>query len=230
MTKPSKKSSTSTKIIFWVLGFIVIFILGFIFFLNHAKNKPAEAMEYKGQPFLGKSSAPVSIVEFGDYKCPNCKHFAEMVVPVIEKEIVKPGKAKFYFMNDSFINVDSIRAAKFAEAVYMDLGNDTFWKFHELLYKKQPEESKYEKMDYFTEAFLTATLNEVATKDETNKVVASFRAKKTDAAWQKDMDFGEKLGVSGTPTLFVNGKLFDGNTIDDLKKMVDDAAKGKKNE
>lgn len=232
-----KKSSTaaqasSSKFIFWVIGLIVICILGFIFLGNHSKQKEQtkEAIDYSGQPYLGKISAPVSIIEFGDYKCPNCKNFAENVVPLIEKEFVKTGKAKFYFMNDSFINVDSTRSAKFAEAVYKELGNETFWKFHELLYKKQPKDSKYEKMDIYDEAFLTSILKEIASEDDTKKVLDTFRAKKTDADWQKDMDYAAKLGVSGTPTIFVNGKLFEGQTIGDLKTMVDKAAKEKNNE
>jgi protein-disulfide isomerase len=44
------------------------------------------------------------------------------------------------------------------------------------------------------------------------------------------MDYAEKLGVTGTPTIFVNGEMFQGQTIDDLKKMVENAAKGKRNE
>jgi protein-disulfide isomerase len=41
------------------------------------------------------------------------------------------------------------------------------------------------------------------------------------------MKYAEKLGVTGTPTIFVDGQMFKGQTIDDLKKMVEDAAKGK---
>lgn len=41
------------------------------------------------------------------------------------------------------------------------------------------------------------------------------------------MKTAEELAVTGTPSLFVNGKKFEGNTIDDLKKMVDEAAKEK---
>ncbi|MDN3019277.1 DsbA family protein [Paenibacillus sp. BSR1-1] len=227
-TKNSKNSSS--KFIFWVVGLIAVGILALIFFGNHNKNQnntASEKIDYANQPFLGDKSAPVSIIEFGDYKCPNCKNFADQVIPQIQKDLVDTGKAKLYFMNDSFINVDSERSAKFAESVYQELGNDTFWKFHELLYKKQPEDSKYEKIDLYTEKFLTDTLKEVASDKDVDKVVKNFQAKKSDAAWKKDMDYVGKLGVTGTPTIFVNGKKFEGGSMDDLKKMVDKAAKGK---
>ncbi len=48
-------------------------------------------------------------------------------------------------MNYAFINNDSSRAAEFAETVYKELGNDTFWKFHELLYKKAKRSGRKER-------------------------------------------------------------------------------------
>lgn len=225
-------NSSSSKFVFWMIGLVAVVLLAFIFLSNQSDKQEktktkTNDIDYSNQPFLGDESAPVSIIEFGDYKCPLCKDFAHNVVPVIQKELVDTGKAKFYFMNDSFINVDSKRSAQFAESVYQELGNETFWKFHELLYQKQPEDTKYEKEDIFTEQFLTDTLKEVASDKDVDKVVKNFKAEKSMDAWQKDMDYAEKLGVTGTPTMFVNGKMFTGKTLDDLKDMVEKAAKEK---
>ncbi|MEH7373524.1 DsbA family protein [Neobacillus drentensis] len=227
--KKNQTKSSSTTFTFWVVGLVAVFILAFIFLGNHSKKQDetkGTEIDYSNQPFLGEKSAPVSIIEFGDYKCPNCKNFDKNVVPIIQQELVDTGKAKFYFMNDSFINVDSTRSAKFAESVFQELGNETFWKFHDLLFEKQPEDTKYEKVDLFTEDFLVDTLKEVASDRDVDKVVKNFQDKKSDKAWDKDMDYAEKLGVTGTPTIFVNGEKFEGQTIDDLKEMVAKAAKG----
>ncbi|MEY2192690.1 DsbA family protein [Neobacillus sp. BF23-41] len=227
--KKNQARSSSTTFTFWVVGLVAVFILAFIFLGNHSKKQEetkGTEIDYSNQPFLGEKSAPVSIIEFGDYKCPNCKNFDKNVVPIIQQELVDTGKAKFYFMNDSFINVDSTRSAKFAESVFQELGNETFWKFHDLLFEKQPEDTKYEKVDLFTEDFLVDTLKEVASDRDVDKVVKNFQDKKSDKAWDKDMDYAEKLGVTGTPTIFVNGEKFEGQTIDDLKEMVAKAAKG----
>jgi protein-disulfide isomerase len=225
-----KASNSSPKFIFWIIGLIVVFFLVFIFFGNHNKQTQQVskvAIDYSSEPFLGKKSAPVSIVEFGDYKCPDCKNFNDNVIPLIQKNLIDTGKAKLYFFNYAFINVDSTRSAKFAEAVYHELGNETFWKFHETLYKKQPKDSNAEKTDLYDEKFLTQTLKEAAPDADANKVVEYFRANKADAAFQKDMNYAGKFGITGTPTIFVNGKEFTGKTIDDLFSMVNQAAKGK---
>jgi protein-disulfide isomerase len=147
--------------------------------------------------------------------------FNEKVVPIIKQKVDK-GEAKLYFINYSFIYTDSTRAAKFAESVYAVLGNETFWKFHDLLYQKQPEDTKYEKMDIYDGKFLTETLKEIVSDEDVNRVVQYFNAQKADPAWRKDMDLVNTLNVTGTPTIFVNGKL--AKTMDDLLNMVDKAA------
>ncbi|MGE6377926.1 DsbA family protein [Peribacillus muralis] len=226
--KNNKKQKQSSAFTFWIIGLVAVIIIGFLFLANGKKEDTAAyEIDYEAQPYVGDESAPVQIVEFGDYKCPVCKTFEENFFPSIKSELVDTGKAQFYFMNYSFINVDSTRSAKFAESVYQELGNETFWKFHELLFSKQPDDHKYEKEDIFTDAFLEKTLKEIANEADVKKVVASFKAGKSEEHWNKDMKIAEELAVSGTPSLFVNGQKFKGNTMDDLKKMVDEAAKGK---
>ncbi|WP_223590266.1 DsbA family protein [Neobacillus bataviensis] len=182
-------------------------------------------MDYEGQPVLGETSAPVKIVEFGDYKCPYCKNFNDSLLPNIQKDFIDTGKASFYFMNYSFINVDSTRSAKFAEAVFKELGNEKFWQLHELLYKKQPDDSKAEQMDIYTESFLKEILGEIASDAEVKKVVSSYNNGQTKEAWEKDMNAANNLSITSTPTIFINGVKFEGNTYDDFKERVNEAAK-----
>ena len=72
--------------------------------------------------------------------------------------------------------------------------------------------------------FLTETLTEIANEEEVNKVVTYFDTKAPEDAWKSDEALGGKLGVQGTPTIFVNGKRFDGQTMEDLNKLVEEAA------
>ncbi|MFJ8259350.1 DsbA family protein [Peribacillus asahii] len=224
--KKNKKNQSST-FTFWIIGLVAVIIIGFIFLAQGKDKDSTFEMDYQGQPYLGEESAPVQIVEFGDYKCPACKAFEKGFFPLMKEALIDSGKAQFYFMNYSFINVDSERSAKFAEAVYQELGNETFWKFHELLFTKQPDDLKYEKVDVYTDKFLEDTLKEIVSKSDAAKVVKTFKAKSAEEAWQVDMDAASELGVTGTPAIFVDGKKFEGNTLEDLEKMVDEAAKEK---
>ncbi|WP_312024338.1 DsbA family protein [Bacillus canaveralius] len=187
-------------------------------------------MGYENQPYLGKESAPVKIVEFGDYKCPICKNFNETFFPQIQNDLIETGTVQFYFMNYAFINIDSTRTAQFAEAVYDVLGKDDFWRFHEVIYQKQPYNPSFEKMDIFTDTFLLQTLTEVVGTQKTEKVKKVYKDRKYKKALDKDMFYVNKLSVSGTPTLFINDKKFEGNTFEQLKQAVEEAKRDKSND
>ena len=205
-----------SKKIFWVVGLVVVCIVGIIVLTNVSEK--SVVIDYDGQPFLGEESAPVDIVEFGDYKCPSCKDFNDNLFPIIYEELVETGKAKFYFMNYSFIAPDSTTAAQFAETVYQELGNEKFWDFHNLLFANQTTVSN------FTDEFFEAIVAEVASPEETEKVLLAYQNGEGEAALDKDMKIANSLGVSSTPTILIDGKEFKGRTINDFTEMVEEAA------
>ncbi|MBS4173913.1 thioredoxin domain-containing protein [Bacillus sp. FJAT-49736] len=228
MTKSKTTNNSSRNFFFWVVGLVVICIIGLVLLTKlTGKDNVEFDFDYKNQPYVGKSDAPVNIVEFGDYKCPVCKNFTENVYPETIKKLVDTGKVKFYFFHYPFINKDSTRAALFSEAVYGELGNDAFWKFHELLYSKQPEDKKYELIDVYTDSFLQKTLKEIVSDKDVQKVETAIKENRYANALNKDQEYVEKLKIDSTPTFFINGKKFTGQTYDDLIKTVNNAAKGK---
>lgn len=221
-----KKKSSSPVWLFWTIGILTIGLIVFMFSgMLDKESSTSTAISYANQPYLGKEEAPVNIIEFGDYKCPICKDFNESFFPLIDQELIQTGKVKFYFLNYPFINVDSERSALFGETVYKELGNDTFWKFHKLLYEKQPEDQSLERKDIFTEKFLLETLGETTTEENVKKVSGQLENNESEEAVETDEALVSDLGVTGTPTLFVNGKKFEGSSIEDLKTMVDEAEK-----
>ncbi len=208
------------KKIFWIIGIVAVCIIGIIVLSN--VNEKSAVIDYEGQPFLGETSAPVEIVEFGDYKCPSCKDFNDRLFPIIHEELVETGKAKFYFMNYSFIAPDSTIAAQFAETVYKELGNDKFWEFHNLLFANQTTESGQPTV--FNDTTLEDMLTKVASEKETSKVMVAYGDGNGKEAWEKDMSTANGLGVSSTPTILIGGKVFKGATINDFIKMTEEAA------
>ncbi|OJH16732.1 hypothetical protein BLX88_21545 [Bacillus obstructivus] len=223
----SKKANKSGSSFFWIVIVVAVVLLALIVFLSkQSSDEPKQdetfSFDYSNQPFEGDENAPVEIVEFGDYKCPACKDFNDTVYPVIQKDLIETGKAKLYFMNYPFIYKDSERSAQFAETVYQELGNDVFWKFHHLLYSKQPKE---EKTDFFTLKVLKDSLAELVNEADVKKVEEAFKNKEYKNALAKDRSYVSELKIDSTPSLFINGKKFTGSSYDEFIQEVKDAAK-----
>lgn len=220
----NKKSSTSqnnkpSKFLFWIIGIIAFCIIGLIVLAN-LPEKGAE-FNYENQPALGEESATVSIVEFGDYRCPVCKNFNDSFVPLIQQDFIDTGKAKLYYMNYPFIHADSTTSALFAETVYQELGNETFWKFHDLIFDNQPDN---EVDETYTESFLSDLLKEAgATDEDVEKVVTAYQSQTSQDALETDLDYVQSLNITATPTIFVNGVKFEGSTYEEFSEMVNEA-------
>ncbi|MBN8210220.1 thioredoxin domain-containing protein [Bacillus sp. NTK071] len=212
-----KKLKRSVKWLILLIGFIIPLII--LFLLNQSSDINESMME--NQPYLGDVIAPVEIIEFGDYKCPSCKSFNQSFFPLIQEKLIATGKVKFYFINYPFINVDSKRTAEFAEVVYEELGNDVFWQFHHVLYEQQPKNS--EQKNVFTIAFLKETLGGLVSEEETIQVMKAYEKGLGEKAVKSDLAYADKFGVTSTPSIYVDGKRFEGSTISDLEKMVEES-------
>src|SRR5690606_17989243 len=73
---------------------VVLVLVGGLYFLTsslserQAKPVDEQIFAYERQPVIGNPDAPVKIVEFGDYKCPVCKRFAEEIFPQLKRDFL----------------------------------------------------------------------------------------------------------------------------------------------
>lgn len=206
----------------WGTGIVVV--LGIIAALIFTPRSNKADFDYAKLPVLGKTDAPIKIVEFGDYKCPSCKIFSQNVEPQLKKDYIDTGKVALYFMDFPFIGPDSTTAALAAHSVFHQ-DNDAFWQYYDALYKNQPDEKTiWATPDYLVKL---AQDNKIAVdydllrKDIDNATYASEVSKNNSAAI--------KAKVQSTPTLFINGKMFGGNFSDypALKAAIEKALAGK---
>ncbi|QHA93738.1 DsbA family protein [Bacillus sp. N1-1] len=218
---PATKSKQKSKAWMYGLAAAAAVVIVVVMIMTTGSNSGESSEEAMNQPFLGDENAQVEVIEFGDYKCPYCKAFEQSFFPQIDQELVQTGDVKFTFMNYPFINVDSNRSAEFAEVVYQELGNDVFWEFHSLMYEKQTEGT--EQQDIYTEDYLFDTLEEITDEEQAEQVLTAFQDGAGEEAVDYDLERARNLNVTGTPALFVNGEPFEGETIDDLKEMVEEA-------
>lgn len=165
-------------------------------------------------PVQGNPNAKVTIVEFADFRCPFCERSFTDTIPQIKKDYIDTGKVKFYFRQFPFLGPASNVAADAAECAN-DQGQ--FWPFHDYLYKNQPSETD-------TSMYNTQTLTQAATSlgMDGSKFQQCLDSKQDDAKAQADMADGQKAGVSGTPTFFINGQqLVGAQPYASFKALID---------
>jgi protein-disulfide isomerase len=87
-----------------------------------------------GSPILGNPSAPITIVEFGDYQCEQCYAWFHKTKPAIVQNYIDTGKANLVFVDLAFLGRDSPKAA---QASYCAEDQGMYWEYHDLLYNSQ---------------------------------------------------------------------------------------------
>ncbi len=164
-----------------------------------------------GRPAIGPESAPVTLVEFSDFQCPYCSTMAANLHKIIEKY----GKqVRLVFRNFPLTQIHA-NAQRAAEAGYCAAENGRFWEMHDLMFKSQ---------DKLSEADLKAKASSLTLDEKTfSDCLTSGRHA---AKVKEDLTEGLRLGVSGTPALFINGRPMPGSqSIEDISKMIDEELK-----
>ena len=87
-----------------------------------------------GSPILGDPSAPITIVEFGDYQCEQCYAWFHETKPAIVRDYIDTGKVNLVFVDLAFLGRDSIPASM---ATYCAEDQEMYWEYHDLLYNSQ---------------------------------------------------------------------------------------------
>jgi len=90
-----------------------------------------------GSPIQGDPSAPITIIEFGDYQCHACYNWFHTYKPAIYKNYIETGKANLVFVDLAFLGRDSTVAS---QASYCAEDQGMYWEYHNLLYNSQESE------------------------------------------------------------------------------------------
>ncbi len=88
----------------------------------------------QASPVFGSVDSPVTIIEFGDYQCPNCQKWFLNTKPDIVKNYIDTGKANLYFVDLAFLGDDSLTASA---ATYCADEQGRYWDYHSYLYSNQ---------------------------------------------------------------------------------------------
>jgi protein-disulfide isomerase len=197
-----------------IVGAIIIVAVIVLAVIQAIQPKKGFPFDYASQPTIGQASAPIKMVEFGDFKCPICKTFATTVYPQLKKDFIDTGKVQLSFYDFQIID-KSMPAALAAKSVFHQ-NKEAFWTYYDALYEAQQDE----KVDWATSTFLT----ELA---KTKKIPVDYDLLKKDiddSKYLKDVQAeyaiaANKVKITGTPALFINGFVIPFDVTMDYAKL-----------
>lgn len=143
---------------------------------------------------LGPDHAPVTVVEYGDFECPNCKQAAPAVKLLLDRFA---GRVRLVFRHFPLeeVHPHALHAAEAAEAA---AGQGKFWEMHDLLFENQRHLKQQQLRSYAERLQLD---------------MARYTAEMDDEIYRQRIrehqQSGNDSGVRGTPTFFLNGRVQD---------------------
>ena len=176
-----------------------------------APESPVFSIATDDQPAKGSANAAVTIVEFTDFQCPSCARQH----PVLERIVSEYGDRVRVVVRDFPLSqhADARKAAEAAEAA-REQGK--YWEYASVLFRNQSALGVDKLKQYATELGLDRA-----------RFDASLDSGKFAEKVQRDLADGRKLGINGTPTLYINGKRVSDKSFESMKSAIDTALKTK---
>ena len=174
-----------------------------------APESPSFEIATDDQPVKGTANASVTIVSFTDFECPSCARQH----PVLERIMNDFGDRVRLVVRD-FPLTQHANARKAAEAAEAAREQGKYWEYAGVLFRNQSALGIDKLRQYATELGLDRA-----------RFDASLDSGKFAEKVQRDVIDGHKLGVNGTPTLFINGKRVSDHSYENVKSVIEAALK-----
>lgn len=196
-----------------VVAVIAILILAYILIKPDQtgnvirEENPIVGISIDDDAVLGDENAPVTIIEFSDYECPFCTRFYLNTLPQLKREYIDTGKVKLIYRD--FPLSFHQNAQKAAEAAECAEEQGKYYEMHDKLFDEGVDGGVSSFKQYAKEIGLNAEeFNECLDSGEMASEV------------QKDFQDGQRAGVQGTPTFFINGKILKGAQPFEVFKQI----------
>jgi len=165
----------------------------------------------EGSPTKGPEDAPITIVEFSDYQCPFCARSEPLVHEALA---AYPSKARLVYKHFPLTSIHpQAMSAALAAAAAQRQGK--FWEMHDKLFANQRALAPEQIKEYARQVGL-----------DMPKFERDLQSDEVKTAVQEDIKLAQRVGVRGTPTIFVNGKILQNRTLDGFKELIDPVLKG----
>jgi protein-disulfide isomerase len=178
-------------------------IKGNVFDINqHPFQNELNKLKTDLQPSFGTPGAPVVLVVFTDFQCPNCREEAKILRQNLTKAF--PDKVRVYLKDFPLDQIHNwARPAAIAGRCVFRQQPTSYWNFHDWLFEHQAEVT--------ADNLKTKVIGwaETANVDPT-KLSACIDSKATENEVNRSIAEGRSLQVNGTPTIFINGRPLQG--------------------
>lgn len=224
-----RKNQNTTRVFYLLLALIAVGGISYLSYLSTRKNQATFAsspidttlpkVESEGY-VMGSPTAPVEVMELGDFECPGCAQFNAITEPDVRTRLVQPGIVRFRYVDFPLSIHRNTWNASRAAACADEQGK--FWEMHDLLFQTQDRwngEATGNPDKVFRDLGKQLGLNQKQFNDciDTKKYQAKIQAHERIAVSRK---------AGGTPTFFVGGlQLTSKPTYDAIKQLVDSALK-----
>ena len=144
----------------------------------------------------GAPTAPVTLLEYGDYQCPYCGQ-AYPIIKQVQKHL--GSKLRFVFRNFPITQIHP-HAQHAAEAAESSSAQNKFWEMHDHLYENQQalDDSHLEKYASALGLDLAQFNHDISSHAHAQRI-------------REDFISGVRSGVNGTPTFYINGIRYNGS-------------------
>lgn len=163
--------------------------------------------------FKGDPDAPITIIEFSDFKCGFCGRFAAETSPQLQEEYIESGLVRFGYQSIAILSEESLYAAEAGECA---ADQEAFWPYHDLLFAQ---------LNYGDGDFSRESLKQLAA--DLGLDTAAFNEcmdseKYADLIRNQTMD-ARSIGIQSTPTFIINGRPFIGaQPFEAFQQVIED--------
>jgi len=181
---------------------VVIVLLGSqLVNMNSGPSNSAE-ISIEDEPMIGNPDANITIVEFGDFQCPACNKFERQTYPQIVDNYIESGQVNMVWKDYPLTEIghDWARpAAMTMECVYREGGDEAFWDVKEQVFANQ---------GLLNTGNVQSEIISYAAEENVSEEAVQSCLDNDNPGQEVDRDKseGRSSGVSGTPTVFVNGQ------------------------
>lgn len=165
---------------------------------------------------LGSPTAPLELIEFGDFECPQCARYAELTEPDVRARYVNTGKIRFRYIDYPLpMHANTLNASN-AAACADEQGK--FWEMHDLLYATQHEWNAQATSD--PDKYFKALSAQITGLDGA-KLGECIESRRMMPKVQSHLKMANDRAVPGTPTFYIGNKQFGNMSADEFSRVLD---------